>query len=90
MSGRCTSTRGARRAALPCPAEVYRLEPHGDYNVVTARVGSEVLLAVSGSDFFPAPEQPIFLEFGNHLHFFDAQTGQNLVSGPRSGNGGGA
>lgn len=63
------------------PAEVYNLEPHGDYNVVTARVGSEVLLAVSGSDFFPAQRQPIFLEFGNHLHFFDGQTGQNLVNG---------
>ena len=35
------------------PAEVYGLEPHGDYNVVTARVGAEVLFAVSGSDFFP-------------------------------------
>jgi hypothetical protein len=49
--------------------------------VVTARVGSETVLTVSGSDFFPARQQPIFLEFGNHLHFFDAQTGQNLVNG---------
>jgi ABC-type sugar transport system ATPase subunit len=63
------------------PAEVYGLEPHGDYNVVTVRVGSEVLLAVAGSDFFPALGQPIFLEFANHLHFFDVETGQNLVSG---------
>ena len=72
--------RGAPGGAA-VPAEVYNLEPHGDYNVVTARVGSEVLLAVSGSDFFPAQRQPIFLEFGNHLHFFDGQTGQNLVNG---------
>lgn len=69
-------------------AEVYGLEPHGDYNVVTVKVGSEILLTVSGSDFFPTVGAPIFLEFSNHLHFFDVQTGQNLVGRP--GNGGGA
>ncbi len=62
-------------------AEVYGLEPHGDYNVVTACIGAEMVLAVSGSDFFPGLRQPIYLEFTNHLHFFDAETGQNLVSG---------
>jgi ABC-type sugar transport system ATPase subunit len=72
------------------PAEVYGLEPHGDYNVVTARIGSEVILAVSGSDFFPELRQAIHLEFGNHLHFFDVDTGQNLVSGQSDVEGRGA
>lgn len=60
------------------PGEVYALEPHGDYNIVTAKVGEERLLAVSDSDFFPEVKDSIHLELSNNLHFFDVDTEQNL------------
>lgn len=66
-------------------AQVYMLEPHGDYNIVTAQVGGEVLLAISGSDFFPELRQTIHLHFGNNLHFFDVDTKQNVLHNSNGG-----
>jgi multiple sugar transport system ATP-binding protein len=68
-------------------ATVYGLEPHGDYNIVTAKVGNEVLFANTGPDFFPDLRQTIHLEFGNNLHFFDAETKRNIFHGQGGGNG---
>jgi len=69
------------RSAASIPAEVYGFEPHGDYNIVTSKIGAEILLAVSGSDFFPDPGQAIHLEFNNNLHFFDVDTKWNVLKG---------
>lgn len=67
--------------------EVYGFEPHGDYNIVTSKVGTEILLAVSGSDFFPDLGQPIHLEFSNNLHFFDVNTKWNVLKGQGANHG---
>ncbi len=68
-------------SATSIAAEVYGLEPHGDYNIVTAKVGEDMLLANSSSDFFPEIRQTIHLEFSNNLHLFDAETKQNIFHG---------
>jgi len=73
--------------ATSVPAEVYGFEPHGDYNIVTCKVGAEVLLAVSGSDFFPDLGQPIHLEFSSNLHFFDVNTKWNVLKGQGANHG---
>ncbi len=69
------------------PAEVFNLEPHGDYNIVTCTVCDELILALSGADFFPDVGQPIHLRFDEALHFFDIETGRNIVynQGVRNG-----
>ena len=74
-------------SATSVPAEVYGFEPNGDYNIVTSMVGAEILLAVSGSDFFPEPGQAIQLEFSNNLHFFDADTKWNVLKGQGANHG---
>ncbi len=68
-------------SATSIAAEVYGLEPHGDYNIVTAKVGEDVLLANSNSHFFPELRQTIHLEFSDNLYFFDAETRQNIFHG---------
>jgi multiple sugar transport system ATP-binding protein len=74
-------------SATSIPAEVYNFEPHGDYNIVTSKVGAEILLAVSGSDFFPDFGQAIHLEFGSNLHFFDVDTKWNVLKGQGANHG---
>ena len=58
--------------------EVYGLEPHGDYNLLSFIVGDEILLVQTGPGFFPEVGQKIYLEFSDNLHFFNTETGESI------------
>jgi multiple sugar transport system ATP-binding protein len=61
-------------------APLYGLELHGEYNILTFKIGKEVLLAISGPGFYPEIGQDVFLKFCGDLHFFDADTQENVSS----------
>jgi multiple sugar transport system ATP-binding protein len=62
-------------------AELYGFEPHGEHNILSFKIGNEVVLVLSGPGFFPEPGQTIHLEFTDNLHFFDIETGQSVLHG---------
>lgn len=68
-------------------AELYGLEPHGEYNILTFKVGDEVLLALSGPGFYPDPGEQIFLTPDGDLHFFDVDTHESVLYGEDARNG---
>jgi multiple sugar transport system ATP-binding protein len=69
-------------------AELYNLEPHGEYNILSFKVGDEVVLVVSGPGLFPDPGQQIHLQFNSELlHFFDVETGESVLHSQGAHNG---
>lgn len=62
-------------------AELYGLEPHGEYNILSFKIGEEVILVLAGPGFFPEIGQPIHLEFTGSLHFFDIDSGKSILHG---------
>jgi multiple sugar transport system ATP-binding protein len=62
-------------------AELYGLEPHGEYNILSFMVGDEILLSLSGPGFYPDPGERIFLTPAGDLHFFDIDTHQSVLYG---------
>lgn len=76
-----TPTENAVESAL------YGLEPHGEYNILTFKVGDEVLLALSGPGFYPNPGDQIFLTPSGDLHFFDVETHKSVLYGEGARNG---
>jgi multiple sugar transport system ATP-binding protein len=69
------------------PMEVYGLEPHGDYNLLSFIIGDEILLVQTGPGFFPEVGQKIYLEFSDNLHFFNAETEESIFYGQGEKNG---
>ena len=67
--------------------EVYGLEPHGDYNLLSFIVGDEILLVQTGPGFFPEVGQKIHLEFSDNLHFFNTETEKSIFYGQGEKNG---
>lgn len=67
--------------------EVYGLEPHGDYNLLSFIVGDEILLVQTGPGFFPEVGQKIYLEFSDNLHFFNTETEESIFYGQGEKNG---
>ncbi len=67
--------------------EVYGLEPHGDYNLISFLVGDEILLVQTGPGFFPEVGQNIHLEFSDNLHFFNVDTEESIFYGQGETNG---
>lgn len=61
--------------------EVYGLEPHGDYNLLSFIVGDEILLVQTGPGFFPEIGQMVQLEFTDNLHFFNIETEESIFHG---------
>jgi multiple sugar transport system ATP-binding protein len=58
--------------------ELYGLEPHGEYNLLTFKVGDELLLVQSGAGFYPEIGQTIYLQFTDNIHFFDNETQESI------------
>ena len=69
------------------PMEVYNLEPHGEYNLLSFIVGDEILLVQTGPGFFPEVGQKIYLRFSDNLHFFDTKTEESIFYCPGEQNG---
>ena len=67
--------------------EVYGLEPHGDYNLLSFLVGDEIFLVQTGPGFFPEVGQNIYLEFSDNLHFFNIETEESIFYGQGEKNG---
>ncbi len=67
--------------------EVYGIEPHGDYNLLSFIVGDEILLVQTGPGFFPEVGQKILLEFSDNLHFFNNETEDSIFYGQGEKNG---
>jgi multiple sugar transport system ATP-binding protein len=63
------------------PAPLFGFEPHGEYNILSFKIGDEVVLVQSGPGFYPEAGQTIHLGFTNNLHFFDVETGKSLLYG---------
>jgi multiple sugar transport system ATP-binding protein len=62
-------------------ARVYTVEPTGDLTYVHLSLGNHLLVASTGAEFRAQPDQPIWITFDqNHLHLFDAETEQRLLS----------
>ena len=68
-------------------SELYGLEPHGEHNILSFKIGNEVVLVLSGPGFFPEPGDSISLEFTDNLHFFDAETGKSIFYAQGAENG---
>jgi multiple sugar transport system ATP-binding protein len=74
--------------ARSVPSPLFNLEPHGEFNILSFKIGNEVVLVQSGPGFFPHDGQTIHLEFTNNLHFFDVSTGNSILHGEgENGNG---
>jgi multiple sugar transport system ATP-binding protein len=66
---------------------LYGLEPHGEHNILSFKIGNEVVLVLSGPGFFPEPGDSISLEFTDNLHFFDPETGKSIFYAQGAENG---
>ncbi len=67
--------------------EVYGIEPHGDYNLLSFIVGNEILLVQTDPGFFPEIGQKIQLKFSDNLHFFNTETEDSIFYGQGEKNG---
>jgi len=79
--------KGSKGSEGKISMEVYGLEPHGDYNLLSFLVGDEILLVQTGPGFFPEVGQNIHLEFSDNLHFFNIETEDSIFYGQGEKNG---
>lgn len=61
--------------------EVYGIQPHGGYNLLSFIVGDEIFLVQTGPGFFPEVGQKVYLEFSDNLHFFNTKTEESIFYG---------
>lgn len=73
--------------ATSVPAELYNLEPHGEYNLLSFKVSDEIILVIAGPGFFPDVGETIHLDFTDNLHFFDAETERSVFYTEGASNG---
>lgn len=67
--------------------EVYGVEPHGEYNLLSFKVSDEIVLVQTGPGFYPEIGQKIYLEFTDNLHFFDIETEESIFYSQGAQNG---
>lgn len=61
-------------------ASIYVLEPQGERTILSVRLaGGELFLVEVSPDFSAEVDAPVHLEFREPVHFFDKETGLNLV-----------